>query len=427
MPAPSKIPLYARALCAWGFLFNVALACTNFIVLPLQLIAFSPVVLQAIMARNNPGQRVPLARWSPYVLRLVEIIVGWWEALVSVLLERVMGMRVHLAGDVIPDDARSDGMLILSNHPSTADWVYVWSWLVRQGDMTRLKIVLKAALHKVPILGWCLQANRYLFLARDWEHDRQHMDRMVQHWAGTEQAGTAEAQQVQMLLYCEGTDLRPVSYDQSVAFVAKSAAAGVQLTPLRHVLQPRVTGFVHLIKLLRSTGSVRRVVDLTLGSAPLPVTIENLAQGAAPTHFHVHTRVWELSALPTTDEGLAAWLHDRWVEKDALLEKFYSSAPFAFKTSAAQTALEGSIARRMLFTHFSLLAVFGFVFLTHSYALWHQPRLMIMLHAVLTAVWFFITRKYRGIDQLILAVDQAADLEQQEMQNKQNKEGKKTK
>ena len=430
VPAPSNLPMYARAVCAWGFLFNLALACTNFLVLPLQLLAFGPVLLQAIVARANPGQRVPLARWSPAVLRVVEVIVGWWEGLVSVLLERVMGMRVHLAGDVIPDSARSEGMLILSNHPSTADWVYVWSWLIRQGDMTRLKIVLKGALHSVPILGWCLQADRYLFLARNWEQDRMHMDRMVGHWAG-EGAGTEKAQQVQLLLFPEGTDLRPVSYDQSAAFVAKSAAAGgAPLTPLQHLLQPRVTGFVHLIKLLRASGSVRRVVDLTLGSAPLPVTIENLARGAAPAQFHVHTRVWDLAALPTTDEGLAAWLHERWVEKDALLEKFYASSPCAFKTSAAQTELESSIARQMLFTHFSLLAVFGFVFLLHSYALWHRPGLMILLHAALSAVWLFLTRKHKGIDMLILAVDQAADLEQQHMQERQinqQKELKKTK
>jgi 1-acyl-sn-glycerol-3-phosphate acyltransferase len=336
-----------------------------------------------------------------------------------------MGMQLHTAGDVISEAQRREGALILSNHPSTADWMYLFSWLPRQGSLLHLKIVLKGALHGAPVIGWALQCCRYLFLERNWEKDQKHMECIVQHWA---KAGTrvgaptddqpAAAAPVQLLLFPEGTDLRPVSFDQSAAFVAKSAAAGMQLIPFEHLLQPRVTGFVHLVKLLRSTGSVKAVYDLTLASTPVPVTIENLARGVAPEHFHVHLRRFDLAALPKDDAALAQWLLQRWTEKEKLLQGFYAQPATAvgaqqqrsFPRSDEQDALERRLARQMQLLHFSALFLFGLLGLLHLYALYARPLLLLFLHAALSGVWVWLSRSpHNGFDRLILHNDQAAE------------------
>jgi len=422
---PSALPSYIRAGLVAAFIANVSFALVNFIFLPLQLGAWAWVTLQA-----SKGQRV---RWPRVLLRVLEGLVGWWQCMVSALLERVLGMRVVLAGDVITEEQRGEGALILSNHPSTADWNYLFSWLPRQGSLTHLKIVLKGGLHGAPILGWALQCARYLFLARNWEKDQKHMERIVQHWAaaassiGGDESGKPVP--VQLLLFPEGTDLRPVSFDQSASFVAKQAAAGVQLPSFEHVLHPRVTGFVHLVKLLRATGgAVTAVYDLTLGSSPVPVTIENLARGAVPSHFHVHARRFELKDLPVEDAALAQWLQQRWVEKERLLEAFYSNPPGdqrAFPRSAAQDALAQRLVRPMQLAHFSALFVFGVLGLLHAFAIYAHPLLLLGAHVLLSGVWVWLSRPpYNGFDHIMLDADQAA--EEQPQQQRQPMDNKKT-
>lgn len=302
VPSPSNLWLYVRAALIGVFVVSNALVLVNFFVLPMNLAAFGWILFRVVRHSSSgggSGGRSPTAdqqqqqlqscdcseikssRWNPLVLRATDLLVGWFLSMVSTVVERVMGMRVRLAGDVLTEEQRGEGALVISNHPSTADWIYIWSWLVRQGDMNTLKIALKRSLHSSPIVGWALQCARYLFLARDWQKDQAHIESVVKHWASTgaplagvldsdskgaassSSAASPSPSPVQLLLFPEGTDLRPVSYDQSCAFVRKSAASGKAVVPLQHVLQPRTTGFVHIVQLLRQTGSIKAVYDLT--------------------------------------------------------------------------------------------------------------------------------------------------------------------
>ena len=304
VPSPSNLWLYVRAAFIGVFIASNALVLVNFFVLPMNLAAFGWILFRVVRHSSssttaNQQQQscdcseIKSSRWNPLVLRATDLLVGWFLSMVSTVVERVMGMRVRLAGDVLTEEQRGEGALVISNHPSTADWIYIWSWLVRQGDMSTLKIALKRSLHSSPVVGWALQCARYLFLARDWQKDQAHIESVVKHWASTSaplagvldsdakgvaSSSAASPSSVQLLLFPEGTDLRPVSYDQSCAFVRKSAAKGKAVVPLQHVLQPRTTGFVHIVQLLRQTGSIKAVYDLTSVAMSNSVRIRCRAQ-----------------------------------------------------------------------------------------------------------------------------------------------------
>ena len=55
------------------------------------------------------------------------------------------------------------------------------------------------------------------------------------------------------------------------------------------------------------------------------MTLDNLARGAVPSDFHVHLRRYDLASLPHSPDELAAWIQARWLEKDQLLDAFYSN------------------------------------------------------------------------------------------------------
>ena len=43
--------------------------------------------------------------------------------------------------------------VILLNHRTRFDWMFLWCFMIRLGDLPRLKIILKSSLKKVPGLG----------------------------------------------------------------------------------------------------------------------------------------------------------------------------------------------------------------------------------------------------------------------------------
>jgi lysocardiolipin and lysophospholipid acyltransferase len=121
--------------------------------------------------------------------------------LFSVLLtfkEHVCGIRFVFWGDgVFPANDRS---LIIMNHRTRLDWMFLWAWMLRFGRLKHMKIILKDSLKYVPGAGWAMQQFGFLFLRRNWAEDRVQFDRMLKYFAG-------RSYPIQMLLFPEGTDL----------------------------------------------------------------------------------------------------------------------------------------------------------------------------------------------------------------------------
>ena len=102
------------------------------LVLMAPLLALLPVPLDAARAAYR--------RWN-------SLVVGQWLALSALLLERAMGVRIVLTGDLVPlaADAPERAMLIC-NHRTRIDWMFLWCACARLGQLGALKVMLSGAL-----------------------------------------------------------------------------------------------------------------------------------------------------------------------------------------------------------------------------------------------------------------------------------------
>lgn len=65
-------------------------------------------------------------------------------------LELVFGVHVKICGD----GKKVQGpCLLIMNHRTRFDWMFLWCYLLRMGDLYKLKIVLKESIKKIPVLG----------------------------------------------------------------------------------------------------------------------------------------------------------------------------------------------------------------------------------------------------------------------------------
>ena len=70
----------------------------------------------------------------------------------------MFGVRVKICGD----QKRLDGpCLIIMNHRTRFDWLFLWSYMIRMGNLRHHKIILKQSLKKIPLFGM-LACDQYL-------------------------------------------------------------------------------------------------------------------------------------------------------------------------------------------------------------------------------------------------------------------------
>lgn len=140
------------------------------------------------------------------------------------LLELVFGVKVVITGDGFIPGERS---VIIMNHRTRLDWMFLWCCLLRYSYLRLEKICLKAALKAVPgfgespkspspsnnrllcykaiecvsvCAGWAMQVASFIFIHRRWEEDRSHMSNMLHYFCHIKEP-------LQLLLFPEGTDL----------------------------------------------------------------------------------------------------------------------------------------------------------------------------------------------------------------------------
>lgn len=103
----------------------------------------------------------------------------------------------------------------------------------------------------------------------------------------------------------------------------------------KYVLLPRSTG----LRICTNTldDSVKYLYDFTVGYSGLKIgdvpedvyTLRGiLLFGHYPEKVHVHMRRFLIAEIPKGEEEYAAWLRDRWTEKDALMAEFYRTGAF---------------------------------------------------------------------------------------------------
>ncbi|KAL6069296.1 hypothetical protein STEG23_005522, partial [Scotinomys teguina] len=163
-------------------------------------------------------------------------LVATWLTLPVALLETMFGVKVVITGDAFVPGERS---IIIMNHRTRVDWMFLWNCLMRYSYLRLEKICLKSSLKSVPGFGWAMQAAAFIFIHRKWKDDKSHFEDMIDYFCDIREP-------LQLLIFPEGTDLTENNKARSNDFAEKNG-----LQKYEYVLHPRTTGFTFVVDRLR--------------------------------------------------------------------------------------------------------------------------------------------------------------------------------
>jgi 1-acyl-sn-glycerol-3-phosphate acyltransferase len=233
-----------------------------------------------------------------------------WSICVGRLLVWCYGMRCH-ASTITPRANRAGVdviakrffaapppgkvTVIMMNHRTVLDWMFLWAVIAECGGSDlhyALKIVPKAALSKLPMFGWCMQAFRFLFLSRSSTEGDLATIRAAARCYVAEPNSADHG--VAVLLFPEGTDLSKVHLEKSHAFCKKEG-----LPLWNYVLAPRALGLGAMLQGI-GKGALHEVLDVTLGYEDFVLGERagesSLIKGRAPRAMHVALRKFRTAA-----------------------------------------------------------------------------------------------------------------------------------
>jgi len=234
----------------------------------------------------------------------------FWGACARVTLA-VHRTRVVFTGDpALP----AENAVVIANHQSMTDIQVLFLLAKRERRLGDLKWFVKRSLRWWPGIGWGMAFLDCLFVRRDWAADRKRIESTFRRLI----RGRVP---VWLISFVEGTRL-----DARKLAAAREFAAEHALPAPENVLMPRSKGFVASVTGLKD--HVAAVYDVTIGYAGGLPSLWQWAEGRM-REVHVHVRRYALDELPQAPDELAAWLQQRFTEKDERLARFYAGGALA--------------------------------------------------------------------------------------------------
>ncbi|KAI0986101.1 hypothetical protein GJ496_003522 [Pomphorhynchus laevis] len=225
---------------------------------------------------------------SPLSLNLfykwVDFSMSLWLRNTVFVLENVWNINIYCytksaSREKSPVAYRQDDklQLVISNHATNFDWMYLWSWLAQIGKLKHVRNILKNELKCIPGFGWAMQCAAFIFLERNWTFDKDTILNMLQIFR------IIKNQSV-IVLFPEGTNLCARSKEKSNAYAAAHA-----LDRYEYCLHPRTTGFnAILLELIKKDG-LRYITDVTIaykGKYPVDPA-DLLMRGVLPEEIYI--------------------------------------------------------------------------------------------------------------------------------------------
>jgi lysocardiolipin and lysophospholipid acyltransferase len=246
-----------------------------------------------------------------YSRKVTSFLFGLWLALWPFLFEKINKTKVVFSGETVPAKER---VLLIANHRTEVDWMYLWDLALRKGCTGCIKYVLKSSLMKLPIFGWGFHVLEFISVERKWEIDEPIMRQMLSTF-------TDPADPLWLAVFPEGTDFTEEKCKKSQKFAAEGA-----LPVLNNVLLPKTKGFQACLEILRE--SIDAVYDVTIAyKHRCPFFMDNVF-GVDPSEVHIHVERILLEEIPSTECESASWLMDRFELKDQLLTDFNTKGHF---------------------------------------------------------------------------------------------------
>ena len=106
-----------------------------------------------------------------------------WFGLAVFFLEKFCNIKIVLH-ESKKDKGKTfkEGSIILMNHRTRLDWLFYFCILYRYNALTRIKIILKDGLKKVPGPGWAMQTALFIFIKRNWQIDREILTKFIEYY-----------------------------------------------------------------------------------------------------------------------------------------------------------------------------------------------------------------------------------------------------
>ncbi|KAM0010519.1 putative 1-acylglycerol-3-phosphate O-acyltransferase [Helianthus debilis subsp. tardiflorus] len=246
-----------------------------------------------------------------YSRKACSFLFGLWLALWPFLFEKINKTKVVFSGETVPEKER---VLLIANHRTEVDWMYLWDLALRKGCLGCIKYVLKSSLMKLPIFGWGFHIFEFISVERKWEVDEPIMRKMLSTF-------TNPLDPLWLAVFPEGTDFTEQKCIKSQKYAAENG-----LPILKNVLLPKTRGFHACVEILR--GSLDAVYDVTIAYKNRCPTFMDNVFGVEPSEVHVHVRRISLEEIPVSEDECNTWLLNTFHQKDQLLSDFIAQGYF---------------------------------------------------------------------------------------------------
>lgn len=111
-----------------------------------------------------------------YSRKATSFFFGAWLTLWPFLFEKINKTKVVFSGAIVPPRER---ILLIANHRTEVDWMYLWDLALRKECIGYIKYVLKSSLMRLPIFGWAFHILEFIPVERKWEADESNMRHML--------------------------------------------------------------------------------------------------------------------------------------------------------------------------------------------------------------------------------------------------------
>lgn len=267
---------------------------------------------------------LPLFFVSPVFTRnITDKIIWCWKLYCVSVYEVLFQTKVSIYGKVPSNEAAN---LMIMNHRTRFDWLYLFSYQVRHASLRRYTISLKNMLKFLPGIGWAMQIAGYIFLDRKWEDDQRTISRCLKVFKHTDY-------KPQILLFPEGTDLTKNTKSRSDTYAEK-----YNLQKYDFVLHPRTTGFTHIVQEMKKDEMLDCITDITIAyPGTIPQNESDIVKGNFPTEIHFLINWYPNKSIPTDKDDLDSWCKERWSHKEKVLKNFYEKKSFGKEGNMLQS------------------------------------------------------------------------------------------
>ncbi|KAJ1502343.1 hypothetical protein HMI54_007446 [Coelomomyces lativittatus] len=212
--------------------------------------------------------------------------------------------------------------ILISNHLTLLDWIYLWIFAYHYGHGHAIKIVLKSSLKYIPLFSTGMIIFGFIFLTRNWKQDRPSFLNALLRFR------SYVNDPFWLLIFPEGTLLTQNRIDANLEFSKKS---GIPATT--NTLIPRSTGLHAAMETLSST--VPYCMNVTLGYSMDPghLPAERYTPwsvyGACvpPNPVYLDFDVIPIHGIPMyPKEQFETWLYQVYEEKSQTLHQLQTHA-----------------------------------------------------------------------------------------------------